>query len=214
MAKQEAVAKGPGRNRLLTPEQVGRAAFDLVDARGADALTISRLAGELGVSPMTIYGYAESKDAIVAMLSDLLLADLPDVDRDRPWRDAVEDIYLSIFRRLIEHHRVLQAIADSPVFGSAQAHVLEGVLDRLRDAGFEPTDAFELQRAVATYTVGFALFAAAERTDGIPRPRTTWIDELDADRFPRIAEIAPILAGEVDEAQYRRGLRRFLAAPV
>jgi AcrR family transcriptional regulator len=202
---------GPGRPALLSREQVGRAAFDLVDAEGAAALTIGRLARDLGVSPMTVYGYAENKDAIIAMLPELLLADLPSISMQQPWEVAVEGVYLSVYRRFIEHRHVLQMIADAPVFGRAQAQVLEGVLERLGRAGFGDEEAFALQRTVAIYTVGFALFAVAERSADT-RPRTTWADELDPADFPRIARISTVLEADVDEAQFLGGLRRILGA--
>lgn len=220
MAREKAVTadgapaphKRAGRHRLLTHDQIARAAFDLVDAEGPAALTIGRIARELGVGPMTLYGYVASKEAIVAMLPDLLLADLMPVDRDQPWQAVLEDVYLSIYRRFGEHHHVIQVIAHSPVFGRAQAEVVEAVLECLRGAGFDREDAFALQRTLNTYTVGFALFAIAERDAQSPRPRATWADELDPGEFPRIAELSSLLASEVGEDQYVRGLRRILGA--
>jgi AcrR family transcriptional regulator len=74
------------------------AAFDLVDAEGAAALTIARLARELGVGPMTIYGHAESKDAILAMLPDLLLENLPSVHTKARWDSVLEVVFVAIYR--------------------------------------------------------------------------------------------------------------------
>jgi len=43
------------RIRLLTHDSIARAAFDLVDTEGANALTMARLANGLGVAQMTLY---------------------------------------------------------------------------------------------------------------------------------------------------------------
>ena len=72
-------ARRPGRPPLPSRDRLARAAFELVDREGSEALTIGRLARELGVGPITIYGYAASKDAIVAMLPDLLLEHVPPI---------------------------------------------------------------------------------------------------------------------------------------
>lgn len=200
----------PGRRPLLTRERVAEAAFALVDAEGVGALTIGRLARDLGVSPMTLYGYAASKDEILAMLPDLLLRDMPAVDQGQPWRDVVEQMFLAVYRRFAGHHRVTQAIADAPVFGRAQAEIIERVLACLAGAGLSRTEAFELQRTLATYTLGFALFAIVEAEAGEHRPRSSWRKELDADQLPHIAAVGDLLGAEVTEAQYLAGLRRIL----
>ena len=64
------------RTRLLPHDSIAVAAFELVDAEGAGALTIARLADRLGVAQMTLYNYAAGKQEIVNMLPDVLLADL------------------------------------------------------------------------------------------------------------------------------------------
>ncbi|MCV7411464.1 hypothetical protein AWC05_08945 [Mycobacterium florentinum] len=200
----------PGRPSLLTSERVARAAFELVDTEGAAALTIARLARELGVGPMTIYGYAESKDAILAMLPDLLLENLPALDMRRAWDTALEKVFLAIYRRFLDHRNVTQAIAELPVFGHAQAKIIEQVLHCLDKAGFCADEAFVLQRTLATYTLGFALFAIVETEAGADRPRSTWIHLLDKSEFPYLTKVSGRMGADVTEHQYLAGLRRIL----
>ncbi|CQD20163.1 TetR family transcriptional regulator [Mycobacterium lentiflavum] len=200
----------PGRPALLTSERVARAAFELVDTEGAAALTIARLARELGVGPMTIYGYAESKDAILAMLPDLLLENLPALDMRRSWDAALEKVFVAIYRRFLDHRHVTQAIAELPVFGHAQAEIIEQVLRCLDQAGFSAGQAFVLQRTLATYTLGFALFAIVETAAGAERPRSAWTHQLDKSEFPYLTRVSGRMGGEVTEHQYLAGLRRIL----
>ena len=114
-------SRGPGRQRLLTHEAVALAAFDLVDAEGPAALTMSRLGKRLGVSAMTLYGYAESKDAIVSMLAEFLLADLPPVPRETPWTEAVETTFLTSTAGSSSTATLLQVITHGGVFVREQA---------------------------------------------------------------------------------------------
>lgn len=200
-----------GRRALLTRAQVARAAFDLVDAEGGAALTMNRLAQELGVGAMTLYGYAASKDEIVNMLPDLLFEDLPAIDAGLPWADALEQLHVALFQRLVGHGEVTLLIANSPAFGRARAGILEAVLGCLADAGFSPTDAFELQRTLGTYTSGFAQLALS-RPAGPGLPRAQWVAELDPDDFPHTTRIGGLLAAAPTEEQFRHGLRRILAA--
>lgn len=202
--------RGPGRRPLLTRERLAEAAFALVDSEGIGTLTIARLARDLGVSPMTIYGYAASKDEIVTLLPDLLLRDMPPVDTDQPWPAVVEQLFLDVYRRFVGHHRVTQAIANAPAFGRAQADIIERVLATLDRAGLNRAEAFELQRTLATYTLGFALFAIVEAQAGDTRPRSSWRTQLDDDDLPHIVEVADLLGAEVTETQYLAGMRRIL----
>lgn len=205
-------ARRPGRPSLLTRDRVARAAFELVDREGSAALTIGRLAKDLGVGPMTIYGYAPSKDAIVSMLPDLLLENVPPVDMDKPWQAALEEVFVAIYRSFLDHRHVTQTIAESPVFGPAQAEIIEGVLARLEHARFSDREAFELQRTLATYTLGFAMFAIVETQAGADRPRAAWTHELDDGSYPHIARVAKLFGAHVSEQQYLAGLRRILGA--
>lgn len=189
---------------------MARAAFQLIDREGGAALTIGRLARDLGVGPMTIYGYAESKDAIVAMLPDLLLEDVPPIDMRKSWQNALEEVFVSVYRNFLNHRHVTRAIAESPVFGPAQARIIEGVLVRLERAGFSDRDAFELQRTLSTYTLGFAMFTVAEAQAGADRPRATWTQDLGGSEYPHVARLSELFGADVSEQQYLTGLRRIL----
>jgi AcrR family transcriptional regulator len=175
------------RTRLLTRDSIARAAFGLVDAEGANALTMARLANGLGVAQMTLYNYAASKQEIVNMLPDVLLADLPPIDPSGRWRDQLDACFAEVHDRLVRHGNVTQLIAALPVASDAQAKLFSDVLALLDVAGFSARDALTVHRTLSTYTLGFALFAIAENTVASPRPGT-------------------------DAAQFRAGLSAVLSA--
>jgi AcrR family transcriptional regulator len=201
----EAPSRKGGKSRLLTRAAIARAAFDLIDVDGEEALTIARLARRLGVGTMTLYGYVESKSAIVAMLPGVLLDELPPLELDGPWEAVIEDCYLAIYRRLIAHGHVTQTIARAPVFGSAQASLFESILELMRRAGFSSGEAASLHRSLRTYTIGYALYQVAESSsDASGR---AWLDALPAEEYPRTREVRDNQSGLVDVQQYVRGLR-------
>ncbi|WP_293040453.1 TetR/AcrR family transcriptional regulator C-terminal domain-containing protein [Mycobacterium sp.] len=175
------------RTRLLTHDSIAAAAFELVDTEGAGALTIARLAERLGVAQMTLYNYAAGKREIVNMLPDVLLADLPPIDRGTGWRDQLGACFAEVHDRLVRHGNVTQLIAGLPVASDAQTKLFSEVLALLDAAGFSGRDALTVHRTLSTYTLGFALFQIAENSVGSPRPGT-------------------------DAAQFRAGLRAVLSA--
>jgi AcrR family transcriptional regulator len=175
------------RTRLLTHDSIAVAAFELVDTEGAGALTIARLADRLGVAQMTLYNYAAGKQEIVNMLPDVLLADLPPIDRGAQWRDELDVCFTEVHDRLVRHGNVTQLIAGLPVASDAQTKLFSDVLALLDAAGFSQRYALTVHRTLSTYTLGFALFQIAENSVGSPRPGT-------------------------DAAQFRAGLRAVLDA--
>jgi AcrR family transcriptional regulator len=62
------------RKRQARLQQIVRAALVLVRADGRDALTLQRLADELGVTAASLYRYFPSKDALVAELQRSVIA--------------------------------------------------------------------------------------------------------------------------------------------
>jgi len=175
------------RARLLTHDSIARAAFELVDTEGASALTMARLADRLGVAQMTLYNYAAGKQEIVNMLPDVLLADLPSIDRGERWRDELDACFAEVHDRLMHHENVTRLIATLPVASDTQARLSSEVLALLDAAGFSSRDALTVHRTLSTYTLGFALFQIAENSLATPRPGT-------------------------DAAQFRAGLRAVLSA--
>ena len=58
----------PGRRALLDVEHVIDVALAILDADGLDAVSFRRLSADLGVSHMTLYGYFDSKEALLEAL--------------------------------------------------------------------------------------------------------------------------------------------------
>lgn len=87
----------------LTGERVLDGALSLADRIGIEALTIRRLADELGVKPMTIYHYIPSKDAIVGGMVERVFAEIDLPPEGQPWTQAVRVRCLSA-RSVLNRH--------------------------------------------------------------------------------------------------------------
>ena len=86
-----APSRGPGRG--LTVAVVVAAATDLADQEGLEAVTMRRLAGELGVAAMTLYTYVPGKAELVDLMLDAAYARLPLADTTgRPWRERLSAV--------------------------------------------------------------------------------------------------------------------------
>src|SRR5512136_2481706 len=94
----------------VTPERVVEAALRVVDADGLEALTMRRLAGDLGVEPVTVYRQLPNKEAILAAVSERLWRDVrPERGQggtetaDEDWRGQVRAMWLGLYAVMCAH---------------------------------------------------------------------------------------------------------------
>ena len=62
--------------RGLTPDRVAAAAVAIADADGLDAVTIARVAADLGVRPPSLYNHVASRDELLRAIARRALLDL------------------------------------------------------------------------------------------------------------------------------------------
>jgi AcrR family transcriptional regulator len=73
----------------LSRVEVVRVGFEIADAEGLPALSMRRIAAELGVSTMALYRHVGGKDALVLQMVDTALGEFPLGAAPRSWRGAV-----------------------------------------------------------------------------------------------------------------------------
>src|SRR4029450_4713920 len=59
-----------GRVRSLSRQQIVRAAITIADHQGLDALTMRRVADQLGAGTMSLYWWVRSKDELIELMRD------------------------------------------------------------------------------------------------------------------------------------------------
>ncbi len=134
-----------GRVRL-TREAVLRRAVEVADADGLPALTMRRLADELGVEAMSLYHHVAGKDALLDGIADLVLGEVleavaaePDADdvaegRVR-WADAVRARVLAARTVLLGHPWAPVVIASRPAIGFTASRHVDALVGLMRAGG-------------------------------------------------------------------------------
>src|SRR5262249_21982259 len=82
----------PGSRRpRFTREQIAAAALAIADAEGMEAVSMRRVAADLGAGTMTLYHYVRTKDELIALMDDAIVGEvlLPDDELPRGWRAAM-----------------------------------------------------------------------------------------------------------------------------
>ena len=93
-----------GERTRLTKAAVVDQALAMVDKSGLDALTIRKLATELGVTPMALYWHFRSKDDLLDGLAERLWGEIDlTVDRAAPWTEQIRGLFESLLKVLRAH---------------------------------------------------------------------------------------------------------------
>src|SRR5262245_10593080 len=131
----------PTRYAGLSREKVIAGALEIADRDGLDRLSIRGVASALGVTPMALYRYVPSTDALVDGLGDLVLAglDLPDGSGD--WRDELRTTARSLNALLTAHPAAREVFRSRPLSTPEALRTADSMLALLRRAGFPPDEA-------------------------------------------------------------------------
>jgi AcrR family transcriptional regulator len=104
------------RTAPLTRDAIFAAALAIIDRDGYAALSMRRLAGDLGVEAMSLYHHVRDKRALLGGVVELSLrAQAPAPPRPgTPWEDVVVAMVLAFRRTLVAHPNVLPLMAAHP----------------------------------------------------------------------------------------------------
>ncbi|MET7459280.1 TetR/AcrR family transcriptional regulator C-terminal domain-containing protein [Nonomuraea sp. NPDC005501] len=90
-APMPSARRSGGGEHELTRERVVGVAVEMADAEGLAAVSMRGVAGRLGVSTMSLYRHVRSKDDLVGLMTDAVIAEFPLPDEPPPgWRARLE----------------------------------------------------------------------------------------------------------------------------
>ncbi|MDX3004307.1 GntR family transcriptional regulator [Kribbella solani] len=133
----------------------------IADAEGLAALSMRRIAAELGVSTMALYRYVGGKDALVVQMVDSAIGEFPLGPAPAHWRDAIAAVARVHWAAYRKHLWLASAISLSrPQLVPRLLPHTDAVLGALR--GFEKSAALSTMISLFAYVRGIALVMEAE----------------------------------------------------
>jgi AcrR family transcriptional regulator len=142
----------PAPRATLTPRRIAEAAVAIADADGLDAVTMRRLAAELGVAPMAAYRYVTGKDELLELMVDFVYGELELPAGKDDWRVTIRSVALRIREALLAHSWVTRVSCDAPT--PNQLAVTEAVLVALDGLGLDVDTAMAVYSTVTAYVHG------------------------------------------------------------
>ena len=137
-----------GERPRLSKRAVTDHALKLADADGLDALTIRKLAQDLGVTPMALYWHFRSKEDLLEGVAEQVWGEIDvNVDPSAPWWAQLQGLLESLVSVLRAHPSAPQLLLEHEKRNEAALRATEVTLDILRDAGFDPQYASAIARS-------------------------------------------------------------------
>jgi AcrR family transcriptional regulator len=196
--------------RSLDLDQIAATALELVDREGHGALTIRRLAEELGVGAMTLYGYVRTKEEIAEQLTELALREL-EIPVDGPWDERLAQLFRDLRGLLWRHPGVAYLDTVQPLSGPAAFRAADAALGILAGAGLNRAHCVAGMSNLVSFTFGSALFrlhqagATEPRRDYERRVRLASMNEL-----PHIADMAAEMLNRCGDDEFETGLQHLI----
>lgn len=173
----------PGARRArFTREEIARAALQIADEEGFETLSMRRLALALDAGTMTLYHYVHTKDELLALVSDAVMAELilDESDLSGGWRRAITNVARRSLATFERHPWVFD-VRDDPAIGPNAVRHFDQSLQALADLDIALEAKVEILSAVDEYVFGHAFQMRSHYSDSL---------ETDDDMARYVIELA------------------------
>lgn len=199
----ERPARGPKPS--LTLDQIVDAAITVADTEGLDALSMRRVAAELGVGTMSLYRYVPGKSALVSLMVDKVSdpAEYVAQAAGAGWRARLEAAARSLYRLYLAHPWLLRADSSRPCLGPNTLAGLEFIIGSLGGLGLTDQERVSVMITLDGFVSGFArqrneLEVAAEVT-GVSEEEF-WAAQYPALEKAMLSGVYPALAALAEDS--------------
>jgi AcrR family transcriptional regulator len=153
VTKQKTAPKRAPLNR----ERVLRTAIALADERGAEELTMRKLAKELGVEAMSLYNHVANKGDLLDGMVDIVFGEIDPPAAGGDWKAELRKRAVSTREALNRHRWAIGEMEGRTTHGPNNLRLHDAVLGCLRAAGFSVEMTVHAYSVQDAYIYGFVL---------------------------------------------------------
>jgi AcrR family transcriptional regulator len=204
MSYWTAEPRGRERKRLLTSGALAEAAVRVLDAEGTQALSMRRLADELGVAQSSLYGHVRGRDDLLDLALDHALArELEELTRAAGADLAM--LAVAWFHHLTRHPWAASLVLERTLLGPSYLTLADRLCHLLHAAGTPADNVLGLAYAVTAMAAGHAIAHENARAD-------IGYDAVDLAPYPNLAAATGAFAQGWPDV-VRGGVASLLARP-
>jgi AcrR family transcriptional regulator len=167
----------PGRRPqpALTHEQIVRAAVEIADAEGVEAVSMRKVAAKLGAGTMSLYRYVASKDDLLDLMVDAVLGEdpLPEAPAG-DWRAELAGLARRARTVARRHPWTVGFLLARPNLGPNALRQIEYAMAAVDGLGLDVDGMLDMVNTVTAFVTGFVQAELAEQE---ARRRTGLTDE-------------------------------------
>jgi AcrR family transcriptional regulator len=196
----------------LTRARIVDAAVRLIEREGVEAVSMRRLAAELGAGTMSLYNHVPSKALLVDLAAERIMAEArPYHVASDDWRDHIRAHAQAVRALARQHPRAFVMLATRRLSTEAGFRTIEAALMNLDKAGFRGKVAVGMMRAMVSYLLGTLMreVATSPELGGIA---LSPYEGVDASAFPLSAEVLDELGTYDHDHEFEFGLELMIAA--
>ena len=223
-----------GRRAPQSRAHIADAAIAVADAEGIDAVSMRRVARELGLGTMSLYHYVRGKDELLDLMSDAILGGqlVDDAELGKGWRAGLRAIAFATRANFERHPWIISAMRPRPraVPGPNSLRHFDQSVGAVAETGLDVQTRMEIVALIDDYVFGFVLrasIAAFEAREEEVEP--SWMQavfdymsgELETGAYPNVSALVDanrasggrdedLAVMTLDESRFERGLERLL----
>ncbi|WP_290866573.1 TetR/AcrR family transcriptional regulator C-terminal domain-containing protein [Hamadaea sp.] len=193
-----------GPRPALTTEQIALKGIEIADAEGLAAVSMQRVAADLGYTKMSLYRYVPGKAELVALMADLAIGAPPSLPGDG-WREQLSAWAQALLPGFARHPWAIEATTGPRIIGPNEVAWLEAALSALDGTGLAGWERMDVVVVLSGHVRTIATQLSATPNGDPERQFGIVLFEImreHADRFPAVnaALTSTLTEGGQDDA--------------
>ncbi|MGC4106830.1 MAG: TetR/AcrR family transcriptional regulator [Thermomicrobiales bacterium] len=180
----------PEKRTPLTRERVLAAAMTIADAEGIGALTMRRVAKELGVEAMALYYHVANREALLDGMIDVVFSEIDVPPPGGDWVDAMREHASSARAVLLRHSWAVSLMDSRTAPGPATLRHHEDLIGLHRAAGLSMAFSAHIYALLDAFVYGFVIQEVALPLQGdaaaMQEGGNEVVQALPIDEFPNM----------------------------
>jgi AcrR family transcriptional regulator len=181
----------------LSKDRVLQAAVELADTSGIEAVTMRKLAAELGVEAMSLYYHVANKEQLLDGMVDAVISEIEDecggftVPDDVDWKPALRTRIMTARSVMLRHRWAPEVLETRTNMSPRIVRYFDTVLGIMIEGGFSYDLGHHAMHALGSRVLGF--------NQELFKPETDSQEAESSEMFEAMLEQLPYLMGMMQE---------------
>ncbi|HEY1484752.1 MAG TPA: TetR/AcrR family transcriptional regulator [Micromonosporaceae bacterium] len=201
-----------GVRPALSLPAIARAAIEIADVDGIDAISMQRVAAALNVTKMALYRYVTSKAELIAVMTETAVGEPPDLSAIAGWRPKLEE-YANQLRATWQRHPWIPGVTVGNRFmGPQEVGWVEAAVRALSGTGLSGGEQMDAAFLLSAHVRNVQSSAGTHpwTSEGRLSPSVTEFMRRDRARFPALIAAGEAANGARHDNGWEFGLQRIL----